>query len=144
MLCPTRVGGNYDPWHCPNEEHGERERWGFIFSSASQSPLLALSYHEPGWHFPLEWASPAETSFPFQEQKILLSIYNMSMSLWAAASGSLHDSRELAAMKVASNTESVIRQHCRKIHKVGASSISFAIRTGRGSALGWGWQPLLL
>ncbi|KYO30085.1 hypothetical protein Y1Q_0021169 [Alligator mississippiensis] len=52
-----------------------------------------------------------------QEQKILLSIYNMSMSLWAAASGSLHDSRELAAMKVASNTESVIRQHCRKIHK---------------------------
>ncbi|XP_068768860.1 uncharacterized protein C20orf204 homolog [Struthio camelus] len=52
-----------------------------------------------------------------KDQKILLSIYNISMSLRDVAGGSLRGPEEAAAWKVARNTEFVLRQNCRKICK---------------------------
>ncbi|XP_030359335.1 uncharacterized protein C20orf204 homolog [Strigops habroptila] len=52
-----------------------------------------------------------------KDQRILLSIYNISMSLWEAAAGSLRGPEELALWKVARNTEVVFRENCRNISK---------------------------
>ncbi|KAK2529138.1 hypothetical protein Q9966_009458 [Columba livia] len=51
-----------------------------------------------------------------KDQKILLSIYNISMSLREVA-GTLHGPEELAVWKVARNTDFVLRENCRKISK---------------------------
>lgn len=64
---------------------------------------------------------PGATCFsPLQDQKILLSIYNISMSLREVAAGTLRGPEELAVWKVARNTDFVLRENCRKISKVGA------------------------
>ncbi|XP_040464839.1 uncharacterized protein C20orf204 homolog [Falco naumanni] len=52
-----------------------------------------------------------------KDQKILLSIYNISMSLREVAAGSLRGPEELAVRKVARNTDFVLRENCRKISK---------------------------
>ncbi|KAJ7409208.1 hypothetical protein BTVI_57318 [Pitangus sulphuratus] len=51
------------------------------------------------------------------DQKILLSIYNISMSLREVGAGALHSHEELAVWKVARNTDFVLRENCRKISK---------------------------
>ncbi|XP_067163778.1 uncharacterized protein C20orf204 homolog [Apteryx mantelli] len=51
-----------------------------------------------------------------KDQKILLSIYNISMSLRDVAAGTLRGPEEVAVWKVARNTEVVLRD-CRKICK---------------------------
>ncbi|XP_074744030.1 uncharacterized protein C20orf204 homolog [Strix uralensis] len=50
-----------------------------------------------------------------KDQKILLSIYNISMSLREVAAGTLRSPEELAVWKVARNTDFVLRENCRKI-----------------------------
>nr|XP_013805920.1 PREDICTED: uncharacterized protein LOC106490951 [Apteryx mantelli mantelli] len=60
-----------------------------------------------------------------KDQKILLSIYNISMSLRDVAAGTLRGPEEVAVWKVARNTEVVLRD-CRKICKVGAPAPSQA------------------
>nr|XP_025948669.1 putative uncharacterized protein C20orf204 homolog [Dromaius novaehollandiae] len=50
-----------------------------------------------------------------KDQKILLSIYNISMSLRDVAAGTLRGPEEVAVWKVARNTEFALRQNCRKI-----------------------------
>lgn len=73
------------------------------------SSQRALEPHSP----------PGATRFsPLQDQKILLSIYNISMSLREVAAGTLRGSEELAVWKVARNTDTVLRENCRKISKV--------------------------
>ncbi|XP_054701487.1 uncharacterized protein C20orf204 homolog [Grus americana] len=52
-----------------------------------------------------------------KDQKILLSIYNISMSLREVAAGTLHSPEELAVWKVVRNTDFVLRENCRKISK---------------------------
>ncbi|XP_050763561.1 uncharacterized protein C20orf204 homolog [Gymnogyps californianus] len=52
-----------------------------------------------------------------KDQKILLSIYNISMSLQEVAAGTLRGPEELAVWKVARNTDFVLRENCRKISK---------------------------
>ncbi|KAM6378662.1 uncharacterized protein C20orf204 homolog [Pluvialis apricaria] len=52
-----------------------------------------------------------------KDQKILLSIYNISMSLREVAAGTLRGPEELAVWKVARNTDFVLRENCRKIRK---------------------------
>ncbi|XP_074868083.1 uncharacterized protein C20orf204 homolog isoform X2 [Carettochelys insculpta] len=59
-----------------------------------------------------------------KEQKILLSISTMSMSLRGMAKGPWENPEEVAVRKVASNTEVVIRQNCRKIHKKNQSTVT--------------------
>ncbi|RMB95787.1 hypothetical protein DUI87_27901 [Hirundo rustica rustica] len=53
------------------------------------------------------------------DQKILLSIYNISMSLREVGAGTLQGPEELAVWRVARNTNFVLRENCRKISKVG-------------------------
>ncbi|XP_026718095.1 putative uncharacterized protein C20orf204 homolog [Athene cunicularia] len=53
-----------------------------------------------------------------KDQKILLSIYNISMSLREVAAGTLRSPEELAVWKVARNTDFVLRENCRKISQV--------------------------
>ncbi|XP_040978055.1 uncharacterized protein C20orf204 homolog [Aquila chrysaetos chrysaetos] len=52
-----------------------------------------------------------------KDQKILLSIYNISMSLREVAAGTLRGPEELVVWKVARNTDFVLRENCRKISK---------------------------
>ncbi|XP_030819423.1 uncharacterized protein C20orf204 homolog [Camarhynchus parvulus] len=52
-----------------------------------------------------------------KDQKILLSIYNISMSLREAGAGTLQGPEELAVWRVARNTNTVLRENCRKISK---------------------------
>ncbi|KAM6319298.1 uncharacterized protein C20orf204 homolog [Podargus strigoides] len=52
-----------------------------------------------------------------KDQKILLSIYNISMSLREVAAGTLRGPEELVVWKVARNTDFVFRENCRKISK---------------------------
>ncbi|KAM6248663.1 uncharacterized protein C20orf204 homolog isoform 2-T2 [Porphyrio hochstetteri] len=52
-----------------------------------------------------------------KDQRILLSIYNISMSLREVAAGTLRSPEELAVWKVARNTDFVLRENCRKISK---------------------------
>nr|XP_047930642.1 uncharacterized protein C20orf204 homolog isoform X1 [Anser cygnoides] len=52
-----------------------------------------------------------------KDQKILLAIYNISMSLRDVAGGTLRGPEEVAVWKVARNTEFVLRENCRKIGK---------------------------
>ncbi|KAM6053573.1 uncharacterized protein C20orf204 homolog [Chlamydotis macqueenii] len=52
-----------------------------------------------------------------KDQKILLSIHNISMSLRELAAGTLRGPEELAVRKVARNTDFVLRENCRKISK---------------------------
>ncbi|XP_064023607.1 uncharacterized protein C20orf204 homolog isoform X2 [Pogoniulus pusillus] len=52
-----------------------------------------------------------------KDQKILLSIYNISMSLREVAAGTLRGPEELALWKVVRNTDFVLRQNCRKFSK---------------------------
>ncbi|KAM9528021.1 uncharacterized protein C20orf204 homolog isoform 2-T2 [Guaruba guarouba] len=67
-----------------------------------------------------------------KDQKILLSIYNISMSLWEAAAGSLRGPEELALWKVARNTEVVFRESCRSIRKIPPRIPAQPRRRGRG------------
>ncbi|KAM4650002.1 uncharacterized protein C20orf204 homolog isoform 1-T1 [Amazona ochrocephala] len=67
-----------------------------------------------------------------KDQKILLSIYNISMSLWEAAAGSLRGPEELALWKVARNTEVVFRENCRSIRKIPPRIPVQPRRRGRG------------
>nr|XP_038022223.1 uncharacterized protein C20orf204 homolog isoform X2 [Anas platyrhynchos] len=52
-----------------------------------------------------------------KDQKILLAIYNISMSLRDVAGGTLRGPEEVAVWKVARNTEFVLRENCRRIGK---------------------------
>ncbi|XP_041252035.1 uncharacterized protein C20orf204 homolog [Onychostruthus taczanowskii] len=52
-----------------------------------------------------------------KDQKILLSIYNISMSLREVGAGTLQGPEELAVWRVARNTDFVLRENCRKISK---------------------------
>ncbi|XP_041907158.1 uncharacterized protein C20orf204 homolog [Corvus kubaryi] len=52
-----------------------------------------------------------------KDQKILLSIYNISMSLREVGASTLQGPEELAVWRVARNTEIVLRENCRKISK---------------------------
>ncbi|XP_071429008.1 uncharacterized protein C20orf204 homolog [Pithys albifrons albifrons] len=65
-----------------------------------------------------------------KDQKILLSIYNISMSLREVGAGTLHGHEELAVWKVARNTEFVLRENCRKISKAPLRSIPAQPRRG--------------
>ncbi|XP_030902880.2 uncharacterized protein C20orf204 homolog [Melopsittacus undulatus] len=67
-----------------------------------------------------------------QDQKILFSIYNITMSLWEAAAGSLRGPEELALWKVARNTEVVFRESCRSIRKSPPRIPAQPRRRGRG------------
>ncbi|KAM6053206.1 uncharacterized protein C20orf204 homolog isoform 3-T3 [Theristicus caerulescens] len=85
----------------------------------------AVIFHEiqnlknlSGWEGRSGRAGPACRSD--KDQKILLSIYNISMSLREVAAGTLRGPEELAVWKVARNTDFVLRENCRKISKVGA------------------------
>lgn len=81
---------------------------------------------------------------PLQDQKILFSIYNISMSLWEAAAGSLRGPEELALWKVARNTEVVFRESCRSIRKVGALPLPSHPMAPSPPAHGlWAQPPLL-
>lgn len=71
--------------------------------------------------FPARGCSPLSLFFPPpKDQKILLAIYNISMSLRDVAGGTLRGPEEVAVWKVARNTEFVLRENCRRIGKVGA------------------------
>lgn len=88
-------------------EHGGTQGWGVVWAEP------------PGSHR----ASPAAGALcfsPLQDQKILLSIYNISMSLREVGAGTLQGPEELAVWRVARNTEIVLRENCRKISKVGS------------------------
>lgn len=63
---------------------------------------------------------PGPCASPLQDQKILLSIYNISMSLREVGAGTLQGPEELAVWRVARNTNFVLRENCRKISKVGS------------------------
>ncbi|XP_053814365.1 uncharacterized protein LOC128796585 [Vidua chalybeata] len=52
-----------------------------------------------------------------KDQKILLSIYNISMSLREVGAGTLQGPEELAVWRVARNTNFVLQENCRKISK---------------------------
>ncbi|XP_042635744.1 uncharacterized protein C20orf204 homolog [Catharus ustulatus] len=52
-----------------------------------------------------------------KDHKILLSIYNISMSLREVGAGTLQGPEELAVWRVARNTNFVLRENCRKISK---------------------------
>ncbi|XP_067410697.1 uncharacterized protein C20orf204 homolog [Emydura macquarii macquarii] len=68
-----------------------------------------------------------------KEQKILLSISTMSMSLRDMMRGPWRNSEVVAVTKVASNTETVTKQNCRKIHKKSLSTATEKPRhRGRG------------
>ncbi|XP_014109510.1 PREDICTED: uncharacterized protein LOC106628263 [Pseudopodoces humilis] len=53
-----------------------------------------------------------------KDQKILLSIYNISMSLPEVGAGTLQGAEELAVWRVARNTNFVFQENCRKISKI--------------------------
>nr|XP_054500687.1 uncharacterized protein C20orf204 homolog [Agelaius phoeniceus] len=55
-----------------------------------------------------------------KDHKILLSIYNISMSLREVGAGTLQGPQELAVWRVARNTNTVLRENCRKISKSAA------------------------
>ncbi|XP_034643477.1 uncharacterized protein C20orf204 homolog [Trachemys scripta elegans] len=57
-----------------------------------------------------------------KEQKILLSISTMSMSLRNMVRGHWRNPEVVAVMQVVSNTESVTKQNCKKIHKKSLST----------------------
>ncbi|XP_065270766.1 uncharacterized protein C20orf204 homolog [Emys orbicularis] len=57
-----------------------------------------------------------------KEQKILLSISTMSMSLRDMVRGPWRNPEVVAVMQVVSNTESVTKQNCKKIHKKSLST----------------------
>ncbi|XP_050169991.1 uncharacterized protein C20orf204 homolog [Myiozetetes cayanensis] len=80
-----------------------------IFHEIQNLKNLSGSVHRSGR------AGPACRSD--KDQKILLSIYNISMSLREAGAGALHSHEELAVWKVARNTDFVLRENCRKISK---------------------------
>ncbi|XP_061865430.1 uncharacterized protein C20orf204 homolog [Colius striatus] len=67
-----------------------------------------------------------------KDQKILLSIYNISMSLREVAAGTLRGPEELAVWKVARNTDFVLRENCRKLSKSPAHSPAQPRRGGPG------------
>ncbi|KAM6113075.1 uncharacterized protein C20orf204 homolog [Pterocles gutturalis] len=67
-----------------------------------------------------------------KEQRILLSIHNISMSLRELAAGSLHSPEELAVWKVARDTNFVLRENCRKISKISPHIPAQPRRTGPG------------
>ncbi|XP_030144792.3 uncharacterized protein C20orf204 homolog [Taeniopygia guttata] len=65
-----------------------------------------------------------------KDQKILLSIYNISMSLWEVGAGTPQDPEELAVWRVARNTNFVLRENCRKISKSPARTGAAPARRG--------------
>ncbi|XP_050838254.1 uncharacterized protein C20orf204 homolog [Serinus canaria] len=65
-----------------------------------------------------------------KDQKILLSIYNISMSLREVGAGTLQGPEELAVWRVARNTNFVLRENCRKISKIAARSAPVPRRRG--------------
>ncbi|TRZ20861.1 hypothetical protein HGM15179_006339 [Zosterops borbonicus] len=54
-----------------------------------------------------------------KDQRILMSIYNISMSLQEVGAGTLQGSEELAVWRVARTTNFVFQENCRRISKVG-------------------------
>ncbi|XP_074776710.1 uncharacterized protein C20orf204 homolog [Athene noctua] len=67
-----------------------------------------------------------------KDQKILLSIYNISMSLREVAAGTLRSPEELAVWKVARNTDFVLRENCRKISQSPAPVLAQPRHRGPG------------
>ncbi|XP_058706457.1 uncharacterized protein C20orf204 homolog [Poecile atricapillus] len=65
-----------------------------------------------------------------KDQKILLSIYNISMSLPEVGAGTLQGAEELAVWRVARNTNFVLRENCRKISKSPARTVPAQPRPG--------------
>ncbi|KAF4795740.1 hypothetical protein TURU_090327 [Turdus rufiventris] len=57
------------------------------------------------------------------DHKILLSIYNISMSLREVEAGTLQGPEELAVWRVARNTNFVLRENCRRISKAAAAEL---------------------
>lgn len=86
--------------------------WGFVRPEPPPKELLSP--------LPSRGCSPLSLFSPPQDQKILLAIYNISMSLRDVAGGTLRGPEEAAVWKVARNTEFVLRENCRRIGKVGA------------------------
>lgn len=84
-------------------EHGGTRGWGMAWA---EPPGLSLPPSLP-------------CASPVQDQRILLSIYNISMSLREVGPGTLQGPEELAVWRVARNTNTVLRENCRKISKVG-------------------------
>ncbi|KAM6248662.1 uncharacterized protein C20orf204 homolog isoform 1-T1 [Porphyrio hochstetteri] len=79
-----------------------------------------------------------------KDQRILLSIYNISMSLREVAAGTLRSPEELAVWKVARNTDFVLRENCRKISKVGALPLPSHPSGSQFPACGLWADPALL
>ncbi|XP_017688640.1 PREDICTED: uncharacterized protein LOC108506291 [Lepidothrix coronata] len=94
-----------------------------IFHEIQNLKNLSGSMHRSGR------AGPACRSD--KDQKILLSIYNISMSLREVGAGTLHSHEELAVWKVAKNTDFVLRENCRKISKTPLRSTPAQPRRGR-------------
>ncbi|XP_031362431.2 uncharacterized protein C20orf204 homolog [Lonchura striata] len=65
-----------------------------------------------------------------KDQKILLSIYNISMSLREVGAGTPQGPEELAVWRVARNTNFVLRENCRKISKSPARTGAAPARRG--------------
>ncbi|XP_064530550.1 uncharacterized protein C20orf204 homolog [Pseudopipra pipra] len=93
-----------------------------IFHEIQNLKNLSGSVHRSGR------AGPACRSD--KDQKILLSIYNISMSLREVGAGTLHSHEELAVWKVAKNTDFVLRENCRKISKTPLRSTPAQPRRG--------------
>ncbi|XP_027501871.1 uncharacterized protein C20orf204 homolog [Corapipo altera] len=93
-----------------------------IFHEIQNLKNLSGSVHRSGR------AGPACRSD--KDQKILLSIYNISMSLQEVGAGALHNHEELAVWKVARNTDFVLRENCRKLNKTPLRSTPAQPRRG--------------
>ncbi|XP_027553378.1 uncharacterized protein C20orf204 homolog [Neopelma chrysocephalum] len=93
-----------------------------IFHEIQNLKNLSGSVHRSGR------AGPACRSD--KDQKILLSIYNISMSLREVGAGTLHSHEELAVWKVTRNTDFVLRENCRKISKTPRRSTPAQPRRG--------------
>ncbi|KAM6053205.1 uncharacterized protein C20orf204 homolog isoform 2-T2 [Theristicus caerulescens] len=107
---PERVGGQERKGRAGlsfgQGEHQGTRGWGVVGAEPPGSRRA-----------PLPARGRVLLSSPLQDQKILLSIYNISMSLREVAAGTLRGPEELAVWKVARNTDFVLRENCRKISK---------------------------
>lgn len=107
----------------------QRNLTGSVYRSGRAGPACRsdkVSTEGPGagaWRGLSPQGAPEPPSLlcasPLQDQKILLSIYNISMSLQEVGAGTLQGPEELAVWRVARNTNFVFRENCRKISKVG-------------------------
>lgn len=102
--------------------------WGFVRAEPPEELSSPL---------PARGCSPLFPPPP-QDQKILLAIYNISMSLRDVAGGTLRGPEEVAVRKVARNTEFVLRENCRKIGKVGALPLPSLPSSSQFPGCTWG------